>query len=146
MCLKHNMYTHLVTLWSVWVFSRHLRPLWCTNDVFNVGLLCNFTVLGYDMCQRSNAERNNSWFLPKICIMIGSTILQSLMCNCLCVVELLRHNRRRSAVTSPVHGLLIQHVLLLRWSWKFTNRYTLKKNLNGPSMETTPSPVTDYHV
>ena len=146
MCLKHNMYTHLVTLWSVWVFSRHLRPLWCTNDVFNVGLLCNFAVLGYDMCPRSNAERSNSWFLPKICIMIGSTILQSLMCICLCVVELLRHNRRRRTVTSPVHGLLIPHVLLLRWSWKFTNRYTLKKNLNGPSMETTPSPVTDYHV
>ena len=52
-------------------------------DVINVGFLCHFTVFGYSKCRR---VCRNSWYAHRICVWIGSTTLQSLMCNRLCVI------------------------------------------------------------
>ena len=87
----------------------------------------------------------NSWFSYRICILIGSTTLSSLMCNRLCVVELWRHNGHVIFSTRPIQsdGLLIQHVLLLRSSLNFTSRYALEKEVNWQSLKMTSSLLTE---
>ena len=123
---------------------RHIRHFWRIYDVINVGFFRHFAVFGYSKCHK---VCRNSWFSHRICILIGSTTLPSLMCNRLCVVELWRHNGRKSAIfsTRPIHsdGLLIQHVLLLRSSWNFTSRYALERAVNWQSLKMTSSILTE---
>ena len=76
---------------------RHIRHFWRIYDVINVGFFRHFAVFCYRKCHK---VCRNSWFSHRICISIGSTTLPSLKCNRLCVAELWRHIRRKSAISS----------------------------------------------
>ena len=86
--------------------SRHLRIiekvlkhfyLWRIYDVINVRFFRHFAVFGYSKCHK---DCRNSWFSHRICILIGSTTLPSLMRYRHFVVELWRHNCRKNAISS----------------------------------------------
>ena len=76
---------------------RHIRHFWRIYDVINVGFFRHFAVFCYRKCHK---VCRNSWFSHRICVLIGSTTLPSLKCNRLCVAELWRHIRRKSAISS----------------------------------------------
>ena len=76
---------------------RHIRHFWRIYDVINVGFFRHFAVFCYRKCHK---VCRNSWFSHRICVLIGSTTLPSLKCNWLCVAELWRHIRRKSAISS----------------------------------------------
>ena len=76
---------------------RHIRHFWRIYDVINVGFFRHFAVFGYSKCHK---DCRNSWFSHRICILIGSTTLPSLMRYRLFVVELWRHNCRKNAISS----------------------------------------------
>ena len=74
---------------------RHIRHFWRIHDVINVGFFRHFAVFGYSKCHK---DCRNSWFSRRMCVLIGSTTLSSLMSDRLCAVELQRHNCRKSAI------------------------------------------------
>ena len=76
---------------------RHIRHFWRIYDVINVGFFRHFAVFCYRKCHK---VCRNSSFSHRICVLIGSTTLPSLKCNRLCVAELWRHIRRKSAISS----------------------------------------------
>ena len=76
---------------------RHIQHFWRIHDVINVGFLRHFAVFGYSKCHKVS---RNSQFSHRIWILIGFTTLSSLKCNRLCVTELWRHIRRKSAISS----------------------------------------------
>ena len=76
---------------------RHIRHIWRIYDVINVRFFRHFAVFCYRKCHK---VCRNSWFSHRICVLIGSTTLPSLKCNRLCVAELWRHIRRKSAISS----------------------------------------------
>ena len=57
---------------------RHIRHFWRIYDVINVRFFRHFAVFGYSKCHK---VCRNSWFSHRICILIGSTTLPSLMCT-----------------------------------------------------------------
>ena len=98
---------------------RHIRHFWRIYDVINVRFFRHFAVFGYSKCHKESSFisirifpcksrlalttstlSRDSWFSHRLCVMIGSTNLSSLMYNRLCVVKLWRHNRRKSAISS----------------------------------------------
>ena len=119
-------------------FSTFVRYLWGIN----VGCFRNFSVFGYGKCQKRN---RNFWFSPRLCLMIGVTNLQRLMCNWLCVVELLCHTRWKRALCSirPVWNdwFLIQHVCFY-----LSSTYALWREIYWLSLETTSLLLTSQVI
>ena len=76
---------------------RLIWHFWRIYDVINVGFFRHFAVFGYSKCLKLC---RNSWFSHRICILIGSTTLPSLMRCRLFVVKLWRHNCRKNAISS----------------------------------------------
>ena len=78
---------------------RHIQHFWRTYDFINVRFFLHFAVFLYSKYHKGC---RNSWFIYRICISIGSTTLQSLMYNPLCVVEIWRYNQWKSAISRPI--------------------------------------------
>ena len=107
--------------------------------------LHNFAVFCYDKCKK----HSDSWLLPRVWVMRGSTNLQcwnlqSLMCNWSCVVELLCHNRRVSFLVQGLFKMTDFHALLFRPSWYFTSSYALWRQTTWLSLKTTSSLLINY--
>ena len=114
------MLTHLVTFQSLklfWGIAAFVTYSWW----YLVEFLSNFVTFVVFCYGKSHKVYGNSWFSPRIFVLTGSKNLQCSMCNLLCVVELLVHNRRKGAIFSTrsvkKFWLLVQHVLFLWSSW-----------------------------
>ena len=70
-------------------------------DVFMMSSMSDFHIIlqffGCGKCQKCVETPN---FHIEYVFLIGSTNLMSLLCNRLCVFDLLRHNRRKNAISS----------------------------------------------
>ena len=93
MDLKLAMYHYRGTFES-WKKSWGISDI---DDAINVRFLRLIAIFCYSKCHK---VCRNSWFSHRICILIGSTTLTSLMCKRLCVVKLWRHNQRQSAISN----------------------------------------------
>ena len=113
--------------------------------VINVRFLRDFPVCSYGKCHR---VRRNYQFLPRIWVLLGSTNLQSSMCNRPGVVELLRYNCRNVTISSirPVlnYNILVQRVQLFWSLWDFTSRNSMRREMNKLCLETTSSLLMEF--
>ena len=65
------------------IVTRHIQHFWLISDVINVGFLRHFAVFDYSKCL---IVSRNSWFSYRICVLIGSTSLPSLICKRYCII------------------------------------------------------------
>ena len=76
---------------------------------------------------------------------LGKRHQQYIMCNRLCVVELWRYSRQKSAISStrPIWRTSSSTCSLLRSSWNFTSKYALWREVNWQSFKITSSLCTE---
>ena len=99
---------------------------YCSYDVMNLKRKSSFMFFAVFGHEKSLKFRRNSRFAPRLCNMKKCINLQPMKCNRLGVVELLRHNCRKSAVLC-LKWLTFSRACFfsLQSSWRFIRKLDL---------------------